>query len=196
MNGHLWSLAGPIDSKEAKAGDIHPEEVVIAVGEQLSAPFGGSVRADRLIHRIILVKRHLGVATIYADVKAAFPSLSHDYLFHLLEHINMPLSFRTAIRRLYEGNTHQLLLKGQLFPSVTLLSGVRQGCPLSPTLFALAIDPLLHSLQALLPEATIRAFADDIALVVPHMDQHWAAITAVFDEFAAVSGLEINKTNF
>ena len=88
------------------------------------------------------------------------------HLFALLEHIGLPLPYLTAIRKLYHNNQHHVLVKGQLFPSITIHSGVRQGCPLSPTLFALAIDPLLYSIETSLPSLTIRAFADDTAVVV------------------------------
>ena len=54
-------------------------------------------------------------------------------------------------------------MDGEEFSSVTVHSGVRQGCPLSPTLFALCIDMLLEALHQSLPnDSLIRAFADDI----------------------------------
>ena len=53
----------------------------------------------------------------------------------------------------------------ELSPSFTVQSGVRQGCPMSPVLFALALDPFLDYLCNALPQgSTVRAYADDMAL--------------------------------
>ena len=42
------------------------------------------------------------------------------------------------------------------------------------------------------PDATFRAFADDIGAVVPHIRQEWGDIVATFTGFAEISGLHIN----
>ena len=70
--------------------------------------------------------------------------------------------------------------------------GVRQGCPISPLLFAAAVDVLLRILQSRLPEATIRAFADDIGAVTTDFPATQAILERTFAEFAEMSGLELN----
>ena len=70
--------------------------------------------------------------------------------------------------------------------------GVRQGCPISPLLFAAAVDVLLRRLQQKLPEGHLRAFADDIGLVVEEWARDWGLAQNIFQEFAEMSGLELN----
>ena len=77
--------------------------------------------------------------------------------------------------------------------------GVRQGCPISPLLFAASIDVLLryiiHSLKnrdGVSVRGTIRAFADDIGAVIEDWDHDGPQLEASFREFATMSGLELN----
>jgi hypothetical protein len=71
---------------------------------------------------------------------------------------------------------------------------VRQGCPLSGLLFAICADVLLLRLQDALKgeDETVRAFADDTAIVLE--DYAWSAptIDKLFYEFGQISKLELN----
>ena len=70
--------------------------------------------------------------------------------------------------------------------------GVRQGCPISPLLFAAAVDVLLRKLQRCIDHAEVRAFADDIGMVVEEWARDWGTAEGIFKEFATMSGLELN----
>lgn len=73
-----------------------------------------------------------------------------------------------------------------------MLSGIRQGCPLSPLLFVLVVDILLRTINKVAPEVLTRAFADDIGAVVPDWELRLPCLQRVFKEFANVSGLDLN----
>ena len=48
----------------------------------------------------------------------------------------------------------------------SISAGVRQGCPLFPLLFSIVADVLLRRMARLSPRSVIRAYADDIAMVI------------------------------
>ena len=71
--------------------------------------------------------------------------------------------------------------------------GVRQGCPLSPLLFALVTDVLLRKVTANMgPHDILRAFADDIGAVFRDLPKDAARIIETFKLFGEISGLELN----
>lgn len=141
--------------------------------------------------RILAASGDDPVAILF-DFAAAFPSLSHAYLHGLLDELALPAEMRWFVRGLYSGHGCQLRLGGAVLPGFPIVAGVRQGDPLSPLLFALAIEPLLDALDPLVAPGCVRAYADDIAVVLPSVSTQLAPVMSVFRRFAWHSGLELN----
>ena len=87
-------------------------------------------------------------AIILFDFQAAFPSVDHEYIWQALAKWGVPCHVIHAYKCLYNMNTHSLRVQGQSFESVHVQSGVRQGCPLSPLLFVMAIGPKLKWIKS------------------------------------------------
>ena len=128
-------------------------------------------------------------AAVFFDFKAAFPSVLHEFLFSVLRRIGIPTAIMAFITCLYFDNRCSLILGGARFPGFHLLSGIRQGCPLSPLCFAIAADLPLRRIHRLLPDATIRAYADDLAIVLRSGFSDLMILIHIFNENALGSGL-------
>lgn len=88
-----------------------------------------------------------GAAGLLLDFAQAFPSLSHRWLFLVMERMQLPPEPVRIARSLYLCNTTTFEVAGAPVAVVMLASGIRQGCPLTGSLFALALDPLGGSLR-------------------------------------------------
>ena len=86
-------------------------------------------------------------AAVFFDFAAAFPSLSHDYLLDVIAYLDSPRPFRNFVANLYHGSGCKIAVAGDVQEGFSIRAGVRQGCPLSPLLFALCGDLLLRRLR-------------------------------------------------
>ena len=79
--------------------------------------------------------------------------------------MGLPLPWLLALQSFYVGNTNFLNQGGIWHELFTCTNGVRQGCPLSPVLFALCLDPFIRRVTSLLgSRGVLRAYADDMAV--------------------------------
>lgn len=81
-------------------------------------------------------------ALISIDQEKAFDKVNWDFLHRILLKFKLGENFRKWIRILYNGITSRILINGHLSDDVRIKRGVRQGCPLSPSLYVLFIEPL------------------------------------------------------
>lgn len=80
------------------------------------------------------------------DIHKAFDSVLWPYLELTLERFGITGALIHSLRALYHHPRTRIRLPGCNSNYLTLGMGTRQGCPLSPLLFALAIEPLARSI--------------------------------------------------
>ena len=73
---------------------------------------------------------------------------------------------RYIIKALYSRNFCYIQMGSSRYDGFPITRGVRQGCPLSPLLFAAISELLLRRLRRSVPRTINRAYADDLAMIV------------------------------
>ena len=132
-------------------------------------------------------------AAILVDFKAAFPSISHDYLHTCLRAVGFPHTALQVVKHLYQDGHCELALGGGTWPGFSMESGIRQGCPLSPMLFAVVMDVLLRALpHRISPDAHHRAFADDIGIIITDITTQLSHLATTLERFGRISGMKVN----
>lgn len=129
---------------------------------------------------------------IFFDFASAFPSISQEYIFNILTTIGVPKNALNLIHALYHNNRCAVQSNGHRGEGFTLTAGVRQGCPLSPLLYAVCADLLIERIRSKLPSAVIRAYADDTAVLVQNLWNDAPILEKIFQEFAQISNLNLN----
>jgi hypothetical protein len=130
-------------------------------------------------------------AVLLLDFQAAFPSLSHSFLLQGLEAWGLPRAARRQVALLYAGVACRISLQGRGWGTFPQTAGIRQGCPLSPLLFAAMGDILLRTLSAR-PSLRVWAYADDTALRSSswHTDRIWTY--ELLGSFSKATHLHLN----
>ena len=123
---------------------IHPDQTGFITGRQL---FGN-------IHRLFINvlyspgKSPTEEVLLSLDAYKAFDRIEYEYLFATLERFGFGPAFCSWIRVLYANPLASVRTNKTISNYFPICRGTRQGCPLSPLLFDLAIEPLAVALRS------------------------------------------------
>ena len=124
----------------------------------------------------------------FVDLKSAYDKVQWPLLWQLLRRLGVHGDMLGAVQSLYDGCLLSMRVGGACGGSHSPSIGLRQGCPLSATLFGIFIDGLHHHLQTTCPEAGVQirslrltdlVYADDICLVASNSAQLQTLIDAL-----------------
>ena len=84
---------------------------------------------------------------ISIDAEKAFDKIQHPFLIKTLSLVGIEGTFLNIIKAIYERPTANIILNGQKLRAFPLISGTRQGCPLSPLLFNIVLEVLATAIR-------------------------------------------------
>lgn len=82
------------------------------------------------------------VYLVFIDLKAAFDKLDREVLWKAMENLGINASIIRSAKEIYQETRCKIKIGDKLSDSFWVDKGVRQGCPLSPTLFNIYISDL------------------------------------------------------
>ena len=127
----------------------------------------------------------------------AFDLVTHDYFSAFFVFMGRSDQYVNILLYLFRAPIAPIVHEGvQLHHIIRPGSGVRQGCPLSPTLFAMLISPLVSKLNELSECVSILLYVDDLLIIVRAPPALAASLMllarSALDTFTSFSGLSIN----
>ena len=171
--------------------------------EQTCAVKGRTIQDSLHLVRTIVEKVDGNAALINLDQSKAFDRVDHAFLEAVLSAAGFGVDFRTWIRLLYASPGVVVEVNGVRSEPFALTRSIRQGCPLSPMLYILALEPFLRKLKAnpvlrglTLPGATevarYTAYADDVSVLVTSSAEV-EEVSKEIGRYEAVTGAKINR---
>lgn len=143
-------------------------------------------------------RKLLPLAVVFIDFAKAFDSVSHKHFGEVLMRMGVDEHLRDLISDSYRNCFTTVRAGRAATPPIRINVGVKQGDPLSPLLFNLALDPLLRTLDKEGcgfmvggHRVTSFAFADDLVLV----SDSWMGMARnlrILEKFSEMTGLEVN----
>uniref|UniRef100_A0A803K3V4 Reverse transcriptase domain-containing protein n=1 Tax=Xenopus tropicalis TaxID=8364 RepID=A0A803K3V4_XENTR len=137
------------------------------------------------------------------DAEKAFDRVSWLYLQKVLEKFGFSGTFLDHILTLYKSPSAAIQTNGQISPRFSLTNGTRQGCPLSPLIFVLLMEPLAEAIRQqsqisgfLIGKNSYKLslFADDIILTLSNPICSLQTLFQLLSEFSEISYYKINTT--
>uniref|UniRef100_A0A3B3WIQ9 Reverse transcriptase domain-containing protein n=1 Tax=Poecilia mexicana TaxID=48701 RepID=A0A3B3WIQ9_9TELE len=136
------------------------------------------------------------------DAQKAFDTVDWSFLFIVLSKFNFSSKFIKIIQELYNKPTGKIRINGGLSEEIKIERGCRQGCSISPLLFAIFIEPLaqwirqntkIHGIKINHKEQKLALFADDILIYLARPRESLPELHKILLEYGKFSGYKLNS---
>lgn len=143
-------------------------------------------------------RSHKSLYVTAIDFQNAFGSVSHKYMIDAMRKKGIASNIVDVIQNIYTGSNTRIQMREGNSSQIDLKCGVKQGCPLSPLIFNMALDTLIRDLENH-PEYgykidsfsyTVQAYADDVLLISKSEEDMNKLIERV-SKFTQISGMKL-----
>lgn len=175
---------------------IHPDQVGFIPGREAR---------DNTIRTLSLISHSKSksdpICLLSVDAEKAFDRVDWDFLKATLKHVGIGDILLARIMALYSNPTARIKLNGQLSQALPIFNGTRQGCPLSPLLYALSMEPLAVALRRNEDVRGVEVggeshklalYADDLLMYVTSPVTTLPNILKEFERYGALSNYKVN----
>lgn len=124
-----------------------------------------------------------------------------EFLYRVLQEFGFHQTYIKTIQALYSNPRAKIKINNAISNSFDLERGTRQGCPISPLLFAKFIEGLrqgiveehkIVGLKMFNQEHKISLFANDVLIYLTNPESSILKLLLFLDVFGSVSGYKLN----
>jgi len=122
---------------------IHHDQVGFISGMQ---GFFNILKSINMIHHInkLKDKNHM---IFSIDAEKAFDKIQHSLIIKTLQNMGIEGTYFTMVKAIYDKPTANIILNGEKLKALSLRSGTKQGCLLSPLLFKIVLKVLATAIR-------------------------------------------------
>lgn len=152
------------------------------------------------LHVISLITDKLEAVLLGLDVEKTFDCVNWSFLYRALDSFGFHGTFIKTIQAPYDKPRAIIKINGAV--SNPLERGTRQGCPISPLLFAIFIEPLsqwiilnknIKGIDMKGGEQKISLFADDVLVHLSDPEHSLVHLFSLLNQFGSFSGYKLNN---
>jgi hypothetical protein len=149
-------------------------------------------------------RKHKGIIACQIDFTNAFGSVPQEMIYAHMEQLGPPAELTAIVKEFYTGASSVITLPSGNTQPIPWNMGTKQGCPLSPVLFNLCIEPLMRELvrqkERLGYEietggrtfyVSALAYADDLVLVTD-TEEKLEEMLRILEEFCRYAHMAVN----
>eukprot|EP00971_Amphidinium_carterae_P352652 6492688-Amphidinium_carterae.1 len=155
--------------EDSMAGEIHMNQFGFLKGRSTKQCFLELVRC--MVEMGLMQETSF---TVLWDFAAAFPSINRDWIWRVLARTGCEPRCIRALQLYYQGDSAFIKLSNRKGRTFKITRGVRQGCPGSGLLWAIALDPVVRAFHSRLCRRSHAMaalwYADDLSTVLQHAD--------------------------